>query len=75
MVEGRGNLLKEFEEIFFTSTIIIKQWKIKTTKTKKDSTFIGSEGEGKKTKEDSTFIGSEGEEKSLSWLQVAPKLS
>ena len=59
MVEGCGNLLKEFEEIFFTSTIIIKQWKIKTTTTKKDSTFIGSEGE----------------EKSLSWLQVAPKLS
>ena len=59
MVEGRGNLLKEFEEIFFTSTIIIKQSKIKTTTTKKDSTFIGSEGE----------------EKSLSWLQVAPKLS
>ena len=27
------------------------------------------------TKKDSTFIGSEGEEKSLSWLQVAPKLS
>ena len=58
MVEGCGNLLKEFEEIFFKSTIIIKQWKIKTT-----------------TKKDSTFIGSEGEEKSLSWLQVAPKLS